>query len=265
MARFILIITLLISQNVNAQKLAELQFGGHFFETKSFGNNPLTISSLMKNPAEYDNYINNFQHTSFGGTGSFYSLNKNVNISISFSLNKNKSLRRKLLFNLGISAGLEESHPTGFLSKQYTNSPSSQINQRIIETLNFSERRNYLGLLIGATYIFRPEKKVSFFSGIQYLHNYSILHTYNSSINQLTFTSTNGSPETRETFNFENRSWSGKAYSVQRLFMPLGVNIHLTKQYQIRPAIQFGLYWPPQPFRSTDESHGFSIQLVRIL
>jgi hypothetical protein len=263
MSKYILIIIILLSQKIKAQQLAELQLGGNFFETQSFGNNPLTLSSLVKNPIQLNNYISNFQHESVGGAGGFYSLNKNISISASFHLNKNNKLRKKLLFNLGISIGLEESHPTGFLSKRYTNTPSPQINQRIIETLNFSERRNYLGFIIGATYIFRPEKTLSFFSGIQYLHNFSVLHNYNSNIDKLTFTSTNSGPETGETLNYENRSWEGRAYSVQRLFVPLGISIRLTNKYFIRPAIQLGLYWPPEPFRITDESHGFSINLVK--
>ncbi|PJE46213.1 MAG: hypothetical protein CUR34_09500 [Sediminibacterium sp.] len=265
MRKYVLIIIILISQNTRAQKLTELQIGTNFFETQSFGNNPLTISYLMKNPLEFNNYINNFQHDGLGGSGRFYSLTKSINFSTAFSLKGNSKLSKKLLINLGISVGLEESHPTGFLSKRYMTNPIPSVNQLNIETLNFSERRNYLGVQLGLTYIFRPEKKASFFSGIQYLYHQSILHTYSSSIDKLTFTSTNGGAEVLGSLNYENRSWSGRSYSVQRLFIPLGLNIHVAEKYRLRPAVQFGLYWPPKPFRIADESHGFSIQIVRIL
>jgi hypothetical protein len=264
MTKYIFIIVLLISQRLYSQRLTELQIGTNFFETQSFGNNPLTIGSLMKNSQEFSNYINNFQHTGLSGTGRFYSLSKSINLSASFNLKGNRDIHKKLFINLGVSVGLEENHPTGFLSKQYMASPIAGTNQRIIETLRFSERRNYLGVHLGATYIFHPQKKVSLFTGIQYLYQHSILHTYSSNIDKITFTSINGGPESKDVFNYENRNWAGRSYFIHRLFLPIGLNVRLNEKYRIRPAFQFGLYWPPKPFRITDESHGFSIQLVKV-
>lgn len=259
----IFMIFIFVGLEGSAQKFKEISIGTNFFETQSFGNNPLTISSLMRDPSQYKNYINNFQHDSWGGTGRFYSLNKAFFINTSIGFINNRKWHNKLLLNLGVSLGFEQSNPTGSLSKRYFNNTNPLLSERVIENLNLFERRNYMGVLLGMTYLFRPYKKVSFFTSIQYLHDIVIIHSYTSSIEKLTFTSNNGAAEIMESVNYENRSWEGKTYSTQRLFIPIGLDIKLYKKYSIRPAIQLGLFWPPKPFKFIDESHGFSIQIVK--
>lgn len=259
-------IVLIATSYTNAQKISEISISTNFFETQSFGNNPFTISSLMKDPVRYTNYIRNFQHESWSGTGGFYSLNKAILINASFKLNGSQNWKRKLLIQTGIAVGIEESHPTGSLSKTYLVNPTPNTSQRVFEELKISERTNHIGLSAGALYLFSPDKRVSFFTGLQFLYQFSVVHSYNSSIHRLTFTSVNGASEFMERITYdENLFWDGKTYSTSRVFVPLGFQIQAAKNYMIRPSIFLGIFLPPRPFRTMDESHGFGIQLVRKL
>lgn len=265
--RFILLFIILISSYYTySQKISEISIGANFFETKSYGNNPFTIASLMRDPLSYTNYISSFQHDAWGGTGGFYSLQKNISLGASFKLNGNERWKRKLLFQTALTIGLQESHSTGSLSKRYFLDPTPGISQRIFEELLVSETRNYLGMSLGALYIFNENKKVSFFAGIQYLHQFSVVHSYTSSVQKLTFTSLNGNPETMQTSTYDqNRYWKGKTYSNSRLFVPFGLQFKVANNYILRPTLHLGIFLPPKPFRVIDESHGFGIHFIKKL
>lgn len=234
----LLFFTLFFSNTIHSQKLSIRNFsaGYRIFEIKSFGNNPKTIGSFLKDPVAYQNFINTIKHNGMmGNPGTLQLHTFYLNAELQGSPVRSRFWRKNTL-QLGLLLTNKLSTSAGAL----TNETSFFGQDTIIYNDNYSLRKNqqFIGGLVGINRRFTISKKFQVLTGLHFQGSFAFIHDYEQRLDSSTYV-LNGERKTNSTML---PSLKGKNFFQWQAMIPLGIEYDVyQKQFYLRLEADLGI------------------------
>jgi hypothetical protein len=242
-------------------KIKSYNLGYRIFEVNSVGNNPNTIAPLLKEPAEYLNYLSTIKSTSLYGNPGVLQLHT---FYVNAEWQKNNSLLRfwkKYTLQMGILVTTKINQDAGAIGDESYPSATDTVRRRNMYSLR--KNQQFIGTNVGVNRRFAISNKLKFLTGLHLQGSFAIVHNYQQRWDSSTFYS-GGEWKTKTT---QLPDLKGRNFFQWQLLVPLGLEYELRKeQLFIRFELDAGIIgsqYRPKNF-ATKEAHGAGIWLVYV-
>jgi len=256
----VLFLSLCLSINVNAQKfkIKNYSFGYRIFELSPVGNNPITISPILKNPEAYTDYLNSIPYNGFSGNTAPFRLH-------TFYLNAEFS-------KSGTSSRFWKTHTlqAGFVITGKLTTDAGSVENRyhpgdtmmVIDKYSLTKNQQFFGVNFGLNHRFKISGKLQFLAGVHAQGSFALVNNYDQRWDSSIYLPNGRGSLTKTTVL---PALKGKNFFQWQLMFPLGIEYDLYhKQLFVRiefnPGIVGGPY-RPKSFASR-ETYGAGIWFV---
>jgi hypothetical protein len=255
-----LIFVLFSTFHANAQKLRlkDYSVGYRIFEIDAVGNNPTTISPLLKEPVAYDNYFANIKYNSLWGNPEILHLNT---FYVNAEWYRHESASRfwkKHTIQAGLLLTSKITKWAGAVADERYYSPDT-----ISHVYKYSVTQNlqFFGANAGVNRRFTISKKLEFIAGLQAQGSFALVHRFRQQWDSSAYTPGSG----WKTNNTQLPNIKGKNFFQWQVMVPLGLEYALyKKKFFIRLEVNAGIvgskYRPKTA--SYKEAHGAGIWFI---
>lgn len=257
-----LIALILVSTVATAQRfnLKSYALGYRVFEIDAFGNNPLTIAPLLKDPQSYQAYINTIDWNSLEGNPG---INRMKNFYVSAEFGKASVLSKfweKYTVQIGLfmSAKLKKGNMAIGNEGWYF-----QDTTKYFYFYKPAQEQRFAGALVGINQRNRSSNRLNFIIGFQVQGSVALYHVFKQQWDSSTFNSPNHI-WTRATTTTGPDLKASNYFQWQAL-VPFGLEINVYKQQCfVRAEAIFGLISGryQKRYQTNWESHGLGLWLT---
>jgi|688.fasta_scaffold25335_14 hypothetical protein len=242
-----------------AWRIKNYSAGYKIFEVTSVGNNPYTITPLLKDPVAYQNYINTITVNNFNGNPQIMRLHT---IYVNAEFQKDSALSRfwkKTTIQAGVLLTTRIRQGAGAIGDEsFVSSPDTVLFRNMY---SLTKNQQFFGANLGLNRRFAISKKLSFLTGLHAQGSFALVHYYQQQWDSTTFKP--GVGRNNKTTNLPNIK--GKNFFQWQVLVPLGLEYEFVKErFFIRMELAVGIigsdYRPK--YSSAKEAHGAGIWLV---
>lgn len=257
----ILILLLLITNSAIGQRLQIKNYGVAYrvFEMNSVGNNPTTISELLKDPVSYQNFLNTINYNSLYGNPGIQQLHT-FYFTVEWKVDSPLSLFwKKHTIQAGLLITNRVVQEAGAVARQgFSYSPDTV---RYEDKYSLLKKQQFLGGQVGINRRFNISKKLQFFSGLHVQGSFAIVHHYQQQLDSSTYAPGRG----WNIVTTRMPNLKGKNFFQWQAMLPLGLeyDIHQKKLF-LRLELNVGMVgsrYRPTTFAER-EAHGIGLSLI---
>ncbi len=241
-------------------KIINYSAGYRLFEYGSKGNNPLTVGNFLKEPENYNTFLNNFSYNQLTGNPSItylhtYYLNAEIG-----KQNGLTNFWKKHHLQFGLFLTEFDRRSTGTISNvtYQLNSDTS----RIAYQYSLKHQHQFLGINTGINRRFKVAKNFQLLLGLHLQTGYTIRNQYKQQIDTLIYgpqigwlQSTTKMPELK-----------GRNYFQTHVMIPIGFEYAFTKKKNYAVRLDFNLGIVDNRYRMKNfydrEAHGAGIWFI---
>jgi hypothetical protein len=242
-----------------AWRIKNYSAGYRIFEVTSVGNNPYTITPLLKDPVAYQNYINTITVNSLYGNPQIMGLQT---MYMNAEFQKDSALGRfwkKTTIQAGLLFTKRIRQSAGAIGDEnFVTSPDTVLYRNMY---SLTKNQQFFGANLVLNRRFAISKNFKFLTGIHAQGSVALVHHYQQSWDSSTY-KLGGIRNTKTTYMPDLK---GKNFFQWQLMVPLGLEYEFVKeQFFIRFELAAGIigsdYRPK--YSSAKEAHGAGIWLV---
>lgn len=246
---------------VYGQKLTikNYSFGYRVFEMNSFGNNPTTITNLLKDPAAYQNFLTTLTYNGFYGNPGISNLHT-FYISAEFGKDLSQArFWRKYSIQAGLLFTTKSSEAAGALSNQFfTYSPDTVMHDN---RYSLVKNQQFMGIQTGLNRRFKISKKFHALLGLYVQGSFAIINNYQQQMDTSTFSTSVGWKRSSTPLPALKR----KNYFQWQAMIPLGLEYGVYQnRITLRIELDIGIMANPYIGRTyaERECNGWGISII---
>jgi hypothetical protein len=260
-SKLLLLLFSTISMGTKAQqwKIKNYHAGYRIFEVSSVGNNPYSITPLLKDPLAYQDYLNTISVTSLNGSPGIMPLHT---LYVNAEWQNDSALSRfwkKTTIQAGLLLTTRIRQGAGAIGDEnFVTSPDTVLYRNMYA---LTKNQQFFGANMGLNRRFTISKKLSFLTGIHAQGSFALVHHYQQSWDSSTY-KPGGVRNTKKTYMPDLK---GKNFFQWQLMVPLGLEYEFVKdRFFIRVEVAAGIIgsnYRPKDI-SAKEAHGAGLWLV---
>jgi hypothetical protein len=253
--------TAVLAMTVKAQKwtIKNYKLGYRIFELSSVGNNPLTVTPLLKDPVSYQQYLNTIDYNSLYGNPEILKLHT---LYLNGEWKKDSTLSRfwkKSTIQAGLLLTTRIRQDAGAIGDESYTLPPNYVYTKNLYVL--TKNQQFLGANFGLNRLFTISKRFSFMTGLHAQGSFAITHYYQQRWDSSTYTSASGWITKTTTMPELN----GINFFQWQVLVPLGLEYEISENlFFIRFELNLGIVgsqYRPRDY-ATKEAHGLGIWLL---
>jgi hypothetical protein len=252
-----------LSNCINAQewRIKSYNLGYRIFELTPVGNNPITITPLLKDPAAYKTFLNTITTNSVYGNPEILHLHT---LYLNAEFQKDSSLFRfwkKYTLQAGLILTTRINQNAGAIGDEgYVFSPDTAIYRNMY---SLTKNQQFFGVNVGLNRRFKISEKLKIITGLHVQGSFAIVHNYQQRWDSSTYSPAVGWDI--RTTHLPNLK--GKNFFQWQILVPLGLEYELIKEkFLIRFELDAGIvgsHYTPKDF-AAKEAHGIGLWLIYI-
>jgi len=253
-SRLMVLVWFLLSASVHAQdfKIRNYSVGYRVFEINSVGNNPLTITHLLKDPGSYKNFIDKLSYNGLYGGGGFQNV-RHYYVNIELEKNGQSRFWKKYSLQTGLFITNPLENKGGALENQnYVAAPGDTT--LYIDTYSQVHKQQFAGANVGLNRRLRLSSKLVFITGLHLQGSIAFVHYY-----QQQWDSSTVKQGIRQTKTTKLPDLQAKNFFQWQAMVPFGLELNVYKgQIFIRLEGDIGIIrgrYRPR-LNTLEEAHG---------